>query len=115
MIDLRINDVKKAIDSKNSPRLQRAVGVLYKPLTERQSHYFSADIANQFDIIQWFDSTDAVVGIDIKPIVKIAKFEVANIPSHELSNIPSHDITKIPSHDIATIQPKIDLLSNKKM
>lgn len=89
--------------------------VLYKPLTERQSHYFSADICNQFDIIEWFDTTEAVNGLEIKPIIKKTKFEVTNIPPHDVVKIPPHDIAKFPPHDISTIQPKIDLFDNKKL
>lgn len=41
-------------------RLERAIGVLYLPRTERQSHYFMADLPQQFDAMIHFDSTDAV-------------------------------------------------------
>ena len=33
------------------PRLQRAIGVIYRPETERQSHYYSCSISEQFDIV----------------------------------------------------------------
>jgi len=42
------------------PRLERAVGVVYRPETERQSHYFRASLPNQFDAWMWFDETRAV-------------------------------------------------------
>ena len=42
------------------PRLERAIGVIYRPETERQSHYFAADLPNQFDEYVWFDETEAV-------------------------------------------------------
>ena len=41
-------------------RLERAVGVIYLPRTERISHYFAADIASQFDFVIHFDETTAV-------------------------------------------------------
>jgi erythromycin esterase-like protein len=41
-------------------RLERAFGVLYLPKTERQSHYFSAQLADQFDAVIHIDETDAV-------------------------------------------------------
>ena len=41
-------------------RLERAIGVLYLPRTERRSHYFSARLAEQFDALIHFDVTDAV-------------------------------------------------------
>jgi protein-L-isoaspartate(D-aspartate) O-methyltransferase len=43
-----------------SPRLERAVGVVYRPDTELQSHYFQASLPNQFDEWIWFDETSAV-------------------------------------------------------
>ncbi|MDB5935625.1 MAG: erythromycin esterase [Massilia sp.] len=41
-------------------RLQRAIGVLYLPRTERQSHYFTAQLPQQFDAVIHIDATDAV-------------------------------------------------------
>jgi erythromycin esterase-like protein len=43
-----------------APRLERAIGVIYMPQTERQSHYFMARLAHQFDIALFFDQTRAV-------------------------------------------------------
>lgn len=42
------------------PRLERAIGVIYRPRTERQSHYFSAILPQQFDAVLHFDVTRAV-------------------------------------------------------
>ncbi len=42
------------------PRLERAIGVIYRPETELQSHYFSASLPAQFDEYVWFDETQAV-------------------------------------------------------
>jgi erythromycin esterase-like protein len=42
------------------PRLERAIGVIYRPETERVSHYFRADMARQFDGVYHFDVTRAV-------------------------------------------------------
>lgn len=47
----------------SEPRLERAIGVIYRPETERQSHYFFARLADQFDAVIHFDSTHAVVGL----------------------------------------------------
>jgi erythromycin esterase-like protein len=41
-------------------RLERAIGVIYRPETERLSHYFDASLPNQFDEWIWFDETSAV-------------------------------------------------------
>ncbi|MEE8487725.1 MAG: protein-L-isoaspartate(D-aspartate) O-methyltransferase [Gemmatimonadota bacterium] len=43
-----------------SARLQRAIGVVYRPETELQSHYFQASLPWQFDEYIWFDRTKAV-------------------------------------------------------
>jgi erythromycin esterase-like protein len=42
------------------PLLQRAIGVLYRPETERQSHYFEAHLSRQFDLLLHYDETRAV-------------------------------------------------------
>jgi protein-L-isoaspartate(D-aspartate) O-methyltransferase len=44
----------------DEPRLERAVGVVYRPETELQSHYFQASLPRQFDAYIWFDETRAV-------------------------------------------------------
>lgn len=41
-------------------RLERAIGVIYRPETERHSHYFDARLAEQFDAILSFDETRAL-------------------------------------------------------
>ncbi|HWA99007.1 MAG TPA: protein-L-isoaspartate(D-aspartate) O-methyltransferase [Pirellulales bacterium] len=43
-----------------SRRLERAIGVIYRPETERMSHYFDASLPEQFDEWIWFDETSAV-------------------------------------------------------
>lgn len=57
MLNLR-DDVAKAVLSE--PRLERAIGVIYRPETERLSHYFYAQLPAQFDAILHFDETRAV-------------------------------------------------------
>ncbi len=42
------------------PKLERAIGVIYRPETELQSHYFEAILPRQFDEYIWFDQTQAV-------------------------------------------------------
>ena len=44
----------------DGPRLERAVGVVYVPETERQSHYFQARISDQFDAVIHIDRSTAV-------------------------------------------------------
>ena len=42
------------------PRLERAIGVIYRPDTERRSHYFHARLSEQFDAVIHLDHTKAV-------------------------------------------------------
>jgi erythromycin esterase-like protein len=44
----------------NEPLLERAIGVIYRPETERQSHYFNARVSEQFDAVIHIDETRAV-------------------------------------------------------
>jgi erythromycin esterase-like protein len=46
-------------------RLERAIGVIYRPRTERLSHYFGADLPAQFDAVIHFDQTRAVEPLDL--------------------------------------------------
>jgi putative phosphoribosyl transferase len=46
------------------PRLERAIGVIYRPATELQSHYFHAILPRQFDEFVWFDESRAVRPLD---------------------------------------------------
>ena len=45
-------------------RLERAIGVIYRPETERFSHYFAARMADQFDAVLHFDTTAALQPLD---------------------------------------------------
>lgn len=42
------------------PRLERLIGVIYRPQSERLSHYIEASLPQQFDAFVWFDTTSAV-------------------------------------------------------
>ncbi len=46
------------------PLLERAIGVIYLPQTERASHYFDASLSGQFDAVFHLDETDAVLPLD---------------------------------------------------
>jgi protein-L-isoaspartate(D-aspartate) O-methyltransferase len=49
-------------------RLERAIGVIYRPETELASHYFRANLPRQFDEYVWFDDTHAVTPLDTAEI-----------------------------------------------
>ncbi|HJQ09995.1 MAG TPA: erythromycin esterase family protein [Gemmatimonadaceae bacterium] len=46
-------------------RLERAIGVIYRPQTERISHYFRADLPRQFDAVFHFDETRALQPLEL--------------------------------------------------
>jgi erythromycin esterase-like protein len=52
------------------PQLERAIGVIYRPETERASHYFSARLPGQFDVIVHVDRTRA-----LEPLEKWGRHE----------------------------------------
>jgi erythromycin esterase-like protein len=57
------------------PRLERAIGVIYLPETERISHYFEARLAEQFDAVLHFDDTEAV-----EPLERSAEWDRGRVP-----------------------------------
>ena len=50
------------------PRLQRAIGVIYRPDTERQSHYFRTRLDQQFDALVHLDETTALEPLDLSQV-----------------------------------------------
>ena len=52
------------------PMLERAIGVIYRPETERQSHYFEARVSDQFDAVIHIDETRAV-----EPLERTSEWE----------------------------------------
>jgi len=59
---LRLND--PAAEPLRAPLLQRAIGVIYLPQTERESHYFEVMLADQFDAVFHLDETAALEPLD---------------------------------------------------
>ncbi len=57
------------------PRLERAIGVIYRPETERQSHYFYARLPHQFDAVLHCDVTRAV-----EPLERTGQWEGGEPP-----------------------------------
>jgi erythromycin esterase-like protein/predicted phosphoribosyltransferase len=73
LLTWRDNDLLAA--NLRAPRLERAIGVIYRPETERQSHYFHARLPDQFDAVLHFDETRAV-----KPLETSAEWEAGEVP-----------------------------------
>jgi erythromycin esterase-like protein len=59
-------------------RLERAIGVIYRPRTERQSHYFEANLSTQFDCVIHVEVTSALKPLEIHPAW--AKAEKDHVP-----------------------------------
>jgi len=55
-------DLRQAL---STPLLERAIGVIYRPESERSSHYFKAVLAEQFDAMVWIEQTQAVTAIPL--------------------------------------------------
>jgi protein-L-isoaspartate(D-aspartate) O-methyltransferase len=60
LLHLREPERRDIRDELEAPRLERAIGVIYRPETELLSHYFQAVLPWQFDEYVWFDETRAV-------------------------------------------------------
>jgi erythromycin esterase-like protein len=60
MLPLRDCESIELRDKLSRERIQRAIGVIYHPETELESHYFEARLTHQFDELIWFDETSAV-------------------------------------------------------
>lgn len=66
LIDLREDEQPKLHAGLLYPRLERAIGVIYRPETELASHYFDASLPKQFDGYVWFEETRAVTPLPAK-------------------------------------------------
>ena len=53
----------------STPKLERAIGVIYRPETERQSHYFQAVLPSQFDEYIFYDESNAVTPITLTNVI----------------------------------------------
>jgi|ERR1700674_1571936 len=73
-LDLRAKK-QEAAEVLHGPRLQRAIGVIYRPETERWSHYFRAELDRQFDAMIHLDKTRALT-----PLERTAKWESGELP-----------------------------------
>ena len=61
LLDLRPDEIDPRLrDELAEPRLERFIGVIYRPETERWSHYSEAILPRQFDAYVWLDETTAV-------------------------------------------------------
>jgi erythromycin esterase-like protein len=72
---LMLPEESRAAGALSEPRLERAIGVIYRPESERLSHYFHARLPRQFDAVLHFDETRAV-----EPLERSAEWAPAEVP-----------------------------------
>lgn len=72
---LNLRNYDEATAALKEARLTRAIGVIYRPETERASHYFYARLPDQFDAVLYFDETRAV-----EPLERTAHWEAGEAP-----------------------------------
>ncbi len=72
---LRLSKKEEATAALGEPRLERAIGVIYLPQSERASHYFHALLPEQFDIVLHYDETRAV-----EPLERTSAWETGEVP-----------------------------------
>ncbi|HWQ32090.1 MAG TPA: erythromycin esterase family protein [Blastocatellia bacterium] len=73
LLNLRDNEQLSA--ALRGPLLERAIGVIYLPQTERLSHYFDAELSRQFDVVMHFDETRA-----LEPLERTPQWEAGEPP-----------------------------------
>lgn len=73
LLPIRTN--KAAESAVRQPRLERAIGVIYLPQSERHSHYFNARLADQFDLVIHIDETQA-----LEPLERYGLWETGEPP-----------------------------------
>jgi erythromycin esterase-like protein len=72
---LRLSKREEATSALREPRLERAIGVIYLPRSERASHYFHAQLPDQFDVVLHYDETRAV-----EPLERTAAWVTGEVP-----------------------------------
>lgn len=72
---LSMRDLGEAAGGLCEPRLHRAIGVIYRPDTERISHYFASILPAQYDAVLHLDETRA-----LEPLERTAPWERGELP-----------------------------------
>ena len=72
---INLREHNDATELLRNERLERAIGVIYRPETERLSHYFQARLPEQFDAIIHLDETRA-----LEPLERTSEWELGELP-----------------------------------
>ena len=65
LTDWRDSSRKELRSVLSTSLLGRAIGVIYRPETERFSHYFESVLADQFDAMIWIEQTRPVAALPL--------------------------------------------------
>lgn len=79
---INLQDLELVHEELERPRLERAIGVIYRPSTERISHYFEAQLSRQFDAVIHLDETRA-----LEPLERTSAWEKDELPETYPSGI----------------------------
>jgi erythromycin esterase-like protein len=71
---LQLRNSGEVASALREPRLERAIGVIYLPGSERVSHYFHARLTDQFDAVLHIDETRAV-----EPLERVAEWTTGEV------------------------------------
>lgn len=80
---LNLRDDERLASVLRIPRLERAIGVIYRPEMERVSHYFQARLPDQFDALIHLDETRAV-----QPVERLVPLPEHELPATFPSDVP---------------------------
>lgn len=72
---LNLRDRSAATQALQEPRLERAIGVIYRPESERVSHYFYSVLPRQFDALLHIDTTHA-----LEPLERNVRWDEGEVP-----------------------------------
>ncbi|HEY4178078.1 MAG TPA: erythromycin esterase family protein [Kofleriaceae bacterium] len=72
---LHLDQLGEAAGALHEPRLHRAIGVVYRPQTERESHYYHSSLPSQFDAIIHVDESSALL-----PLERSAEWDRGELP-----------------------------------
>jgi erythromycin esterase-like protein len=73
---LMLDNLGEAAAALHEPRLERAIGVVYRPQTERWSHYFDVRLAEQVDAVVHVDHTSALEPMERTPLWVAGEYEM---------------------------------------
>jgi hypothetical protein len=93
LLDLRAGGA--AAEALRAPRLERAIGVIYRPQTERRSHYFPARLSDQFDAVLHFDRPAPSSPWTASPASRRTRSPRRSPPGSDTDPVASHGFGRV--------------------